>query len=60
MQTTIIIQESEMKKWALMNALDTLGVFDVKFGSVTINFDGVGKVSNVEIKHNYRITELSP
>ena len=59
MQTTIILQGKEAKMWAMMQALDALGAFDVKFGQVSINFDGQGKISNVKIEKNYRIVELS-
>ena len=55
---TILLEQEDMKLWTMMNALKHLGVFDVKFGSVTINFDGQGKVSNVEIKRNYRVLEF--
>ena len=52
--TTIILQGKVAKQWAMMQALDTLGVFDVIYGSVKIDFDGQGKISNVKIEKNYR------
>lgn len=55
MQTNIILQGKDAKKWALMQALDSLGVFDVTFGKVSIDFDGQGKISNVKIEKNFRI-----
>ena len=57
-ETTIILTGKEAKQWAMMNALDALGVFDIRYGKVMIDFDGNGKISNVAITHNYR-PELS-
>jgi len=59
MQTTIILQGKEAKIWTLMKALDALGVWDITYGSVTINFDGQGKISNVKIEKNHRVVDLS-
>ena len=58
MQTTIILVGEDARLWTLMKGLQTLGAFDVKYGSVEINFDGNGKISNVKITKNYR-QELS-
>ena len=58
MNTTIILQGNDARMWAMMKVLDSLGAFDVKFGKVSIDFDGQGKVSNVRIEKNYR-PELS-
>jgi len=52
--TTIILTGKEAKMWAMMNALDALGVFDVVYGKVSIDFDGQGKISNVKVEKNYR------
>lgn len=49
----------DIKLFTLMKALQAVGVFDVKFGRVTIDFDGTGKVSNVKIEKNFRVLELS-
>jgi hypothetical protein len=54
MNTTIILQGNDARMWAMMQVLDKLGAFDVKFGKVSIDFDGQGKVSNVRIEKNYR------
>jgi len=59
MQTTIILQGKEAKMWAMMKALEDLGVFDVVYGSVKIDFDGQGKISNVKVEKNFRVFELS-
>lgn len=59
MQTTIILQGKEAKQWAMMKALDSLGVFDVVYGSVKIDFDGQGKISNVKVEKNFRVLELT-
>ncbi len=55
METTIILTGVQAKKWAMLNALDALGVFDIKFGSAKIDFDGVGRISNVKIEKNFRL-----
>ena len=54
METTIILQGKTAKMWQMMQALEVLGVFDIIYGSVRIDFDGQGKVSNVKIEKNYR------
>jgi hypothetical protein len=59
MNTTIILQGKEAKMWAMMKALEALGVFDVVYGSVKIDFDGQGKISNVKVEKNFRVVELS-
>lgn len=58
METTIILQGKEAKMWSMMKALEALEVFDVKYGSVKIDFDGQGKISNVKIEKNFRMAEL--
>lgn len=55
METTIILQGKEAKMWTIMKALESLGVFDVTYGSVKIDFDGQGKISNVKVEKNYRV-----
>lgn len=59
METTIILLGDDAKKWAMMKSLEKLGVFNIRYGSVTINFDGSGKISNVKIEQNYRSDTLS-
>jgi len=58
METTITLKDNDIKLWTLMKALETVGVFDVRFGKVSIDFDGQGKVSNVKIEKNFRVLEL--
>lgn len=58
-ETTIILQGEDIKLWTAMKAMQAVGVFNIKFGSATINFDGQGKVSNIEIKQNFRVQEIS-
>lgn len=55
MQTTIILQGKDAKMWATMKALDALEVFDIKYGSVKIDFDGNSRISNIKIEKNYRL-----
>lgn len=59
METKITLQNDDGRQWALMKALEQIGVFDIRFGRVTINFDGDGKVSNVEVVKNYRLQEFT-
>lgn len=42
------------KRHAFMALLDSLGVFNVRNGSVTIHFDSLGQLSTVEKKEIYR------
>lgn len=58
MQTTIILQGKDAKMWAMMKALDALGVFDVTYGKVSIDFDGQSKISNVKVEKNYRTISI--
>lgn len=55
---SIILQGKEAKMWATMQALDAVGVFDVRYGKVSIDFDGQGKISNVKVEKNFRIMEI--
>ena len=57
--TTIILQGRDAKLWSMMKALDALGAWDIKFGSVKIDFDGQGKISNVKVEKNFRVLELT-
>ena len=59
METTITLKGKDLKLWTLMKALESVGVFDVIYGKVSIDFDGQGKVSNVKIEKNFRVLELS-
>jgi hypothetical protein len=54
METTIILTGKEAKQWAMMKVLDNMGAFDVKFGKISIDFDGQGRISNVKIEKNFR------
>lgn len=42
------------KRYALMQLLDNIGAFAVKSGSVTIHFDALGAIANVEVKRHYK------
>lgn len=54
MNTTIILQGKDAKMWSMMKALEALGAFDIKYGSICVNFDGEGRISNVKVEKNYR------
>ena len=58
-QIQIFLTAKQAKQWAMMKALEALGVFDVVYGSVKIDFDGQGKISNVKVEKNFRVFELS-
>lgn len=55
MNTIVISTQEELKKYAMMCLLDSLGVFDTKLGRVTIDFDKMGKIGNIKIEKNYRL-----
>lgn len=56
MLTTIEITEQEAKLFVMMQLLQSLGVFDIKSGSVTIHFDKDGKIGSVDINKTYKVT----
>lgn len=55
-ETTIILQGKQAKQWTLMQALDAVGFYDIQYGRCTIDFDGQGKISNIKIEKNYRLS----
>ena len=54
METTIILTGKEAKQWTMMKVLDSMGAFDIRYGSFEVHIDGEGKISNVKIIQNYR------
>ena len=54
LETKIILQGNEAKKWTMMNMLESVGFFNIQYGRCTIDFDGEGKVSNIKLERNYR------
>lgn len=54
--TTIQLTEQEAKLFVMMQLLQSLGVFDIKSGSVTIHFDKDGKIGSVEINKTYKLS----
>lgn len=59
--TTIQVTEEEAKMFVMMQLLRSLGVFDIKSGSVTIHFDKQGQIGGVEVKKTYNLsTGLQP
>ena len=59
METTIIITGKKAKQWAMMEVLDSYGVFDISYGSVKIDFDGQKNISNIKVEKNYRPSDLT-
>lgn len=45
------------KQYALIQALDSLGAFEMRNGSVTIHYDSIGKIRSMEKKQQFRIDE---
>lgn len=58
-EVTVILQGKDAQMWATMKALEALGVFDIKFGKVSIDFDGQSKISNIKVEKNYRVLDLN-
>ena len=56
---TIEIKDEDVKLWAMMMAFKEMGIFSVRYGRATLDFDGQGKVSNVKIEKNYRMVEFA-
>lgn len=48
------MDERQAKQWLLMEFLNSVGVFDLKLGRVTIDFDKDGAIGNVKIEQNYK------
>lgn len=42
------------KRFAFFQVLESLKVFDIRNGSVTINFDGMGGISSIDKRQTYR------
>jgi hypothetical protein len=58
-QTAIYITDADailfvefQKRYAFIKLLESLNVFDIKSGSVTIHFDAFGQIGSVD-KHTY-------
>lgn len=43
------------KRYAFMQLLDSIHAFDLKGGSITIHFDGIGQIASVEKKEHYKL-----
>lgn len=54
--TTVQLSEKEAKLFIMMQLLESLGVFDIKSGSVNIHFDKDGKIGSVEVNKTYRLS----
>ena len=44
----------QAKQWMMMEFLNSVGVFDVKLGRVTMDFDARGQIGNVKVEYNYK------
>lgn len=41
------------KRYAFIKLLESLNVFDIEQGSVTVHFNNSGEIRNVEVRKNY-------
>ena len=53
--TVPILTELSPQQVYLMKLLESLRVFDIKNGSVTIHFNGTGQIVNIEKKEHYKV-----
>lgn len=56
MITTLQLNDKEAKLFIMMQLLESLGVFDIKSGSVTIHFDKDGKIGGVDVNKKYKLS----
>lgn len=50
----VYLDEKEAKMFTMMRFLESCGVFEVKLGRVTLDFDAVGKIGNVKVEYNFK------
>lgn len=43
------------KRYAFMKALEQIEAFNIRSGSLTINFDAMGKIGSMEVHRHYRV-----
>lgn len=43
------------KRYAFVKLLESVGAFDLKSGTLTVNFNNVGEIGSVEVHKHYRI-----
>lgn len=48
------LESRKLKHNLLIEFLESVDAFNIKNGTVTINFDGSGVISSVEVKKHYR------
>lgn len=53
--TTLHLTPEEVKLFVMMRLLQSLGVFDIKGGSVEIHFTSTGEIGNVDIHKSYKV-----
>lgn len=60
--TTIQLTDNEallfvtfQKHHALIGLLESIGALNVKNGSITINFDNLGRIGSIEKQENFRV-----
>lgn len=60
--TTIYLTNEEadefvrfQKRRAFMGLLESINAFDIKDGSITIHFNNIGQIKNIEKHETYRI-----
>jgi len=50
----LTLSQEQAKQWLMMEFLNSIGVFDLRLGRVTIDFDKEGAIGNVKIEKNYK------
>lgn len=45
------------RRYLFMKLLESVGAFTIKSGSITIHFDNLGGVANVETKNFYKLPQ---
>lgn len=61
-ETVITISKEEaklfvqfQKRFSFMQLLESIGAFDMKSASLTVNFDGMGKIASLQKLEHYKL-----
>lgn len=52
--SVVYLTPRQAKHLIMMEFLDSVGVFDVKLGRVTMDFDKDGAIGNVKVEYNFK------
>jgi hypothetical protein len=63
--TAVMLTDDEAKKfiafqkhWLMIGLLESVGAFNVRNGSVTINFDRMGAISSIDKKEHFNASVI--